>query len=119
VLKLFQRQVADQIGVNKASIGNWESNQSEPSVEYMPAIIRFLGYNPLPPKEDWASRLVQCRTILGLTQKESAHRMGVDPSTLAKWERGERVPAGEYAARAERLLGTVEAACAPTTARLA
>jgi transcriptional regulator with XRE-family HTH domain len=119
VLKLFQRQVADQIGVNKASIANWESNQSAPSVEYMPAIIRFLGYNPLPPKEDWAPRLVQCRTILGLTQKESAHRMGVDPSTLAKWERGERVPAGKYAVRAERLLNSVEAAWAPTSARLA
>jgi site-specific DNA recombinase len=119
VLKLLQRQVAEQIGVNKASIGNWESNQSEPSVEYMPAIIRFLGYNPLPPKEDWAPRLVQCRTILGLTQKESAHRMGVDPSTLAKWERGERVPMGEYAIRAQRLLATVEASCAPAAARLA
>jgi transcriptional regulator with XRE-family HTH domain len=119
VLKLLQRQVAEQIGVNKASIGNWESNQSVPSVEYMPAIIRFLGYNPLPPKEDWASRLVQCRTILGLTQKESAHRMGVDPSTLAKWERGKRMPMGEYAARAERFLATVEVVSALTTARLA
>lgn len=119
VLKLLQRQVADQIGVNRASIANWECNRTEPGIEYMPAIIRFLGYNPMPQKEDCASRLVQCRTILGLTQKESAHRMGVDPSTLAKWERGERVPAGDYAVRAERLLATVEAACAPTAARLA
>jgi site-specific DNA recombinase len=119
VLKLLQNQVAEQIGVDKASIANWEHDRSKPGVEYMPAIIRFLGYNPLPPKEDWASRLVQCRTVLGLTQKESAHRMGVDPSTLAKWERGERVPAGEFAARAERFLATVEVVCAPTTALLA
>ena len=63
--------------------------------------------------------MVQCRTVLGLTQKESAHRMGVDPSTLAKWERGERVPTGDYAVRAERVLGAVEAASAPTSARLA
>jgi transcriptional regulator with XRE-family HTH domain len=119
VLKVLPRQVADQIGVNKASVANWESDRSVPEVEYMPAIIRFLGYNPLPPKLDWASRLVQCRTILGLTQKESAHRMGVDPSTLAKWERGERAPIGEYVMRAKRFLDTVEAACAPTSARLA
>jgi transcriptional regulator with XRE-family HTH domain len=119
VLKLLQRQVADQIGVNRASIANWESNRTEPGIEYMPAIIRFLGYNPLPQKEDWASRLVQCRTILGLTQKEAAHRIGVDPSTLAKWERGEREPTGDYAARAERFLATVEVVSALTSARLA
>jgi transcriptional regulator with XRE-family HTH domain len=119
VLKLLQRQAAEQIGVHKASIANWENDRTEPGVEYMPAIIRFLGYNPLPPKEDLGSRLVQCRTILGLTQEESARRMGVDPSTLARWERGEREPGGEYAARAKGFLATVEAACAPTPARRA
>jgi hypothetical protein len=25
----------------------------------MPAVIRFLGYNPLPPSNGWATRLVQ------------------------------------------------------------
>jgi transcriptional regulator with XRE-family HTH domain len=119
VLKLLQRQVAEQLGADKASIANWERYRSKPGVGYMPAIIRFLGYNPFPPKEDWAARLVQCRTVLGLTQKESAQRMGVDPNTLAKWERGERVPMGDYAVRAERLLRTVETACAPPSARLA
>lgn len=32
------------------------------------------------------------RTTLGISQKEAAWRMGVDPSTLAQWERGERAP---------------------------
>lgn len=31
---------------------------------------------------------------LGRSQKEAAQRIGVDPSTLAKWERGERKPKG-------------------------
>jgi DNA-binding XRE family transcriptional regulator len=78
VLKLLQRQVAEQLGADKASIANWERDRSKPGVGYMPAILRFLGYNPFPLKEDWAARLVQCRTVLGLAQKKSAHRMGVD-----------------------------------------
>lgn len=49
--------------------------------------------------------------VTGQQISESAHRLGVDPSTLAKWERGEREPAGEYMARAERFLATVEALC--------
>ncbi len=35
--------------------------------------------------------------------------MGVDPSTLAKWERGEREPAGDFATRVKRFLAKAEA----------
>ena len=61
-------------------------------MEFMPAIIRFLGYNPLPPATTWAEQLVSARTAMGITQKESARRIGVDQSTLAKWELEERDP---------------------------
>jgi len=57
--KLIQRQVAEQIGVDKTSIHNWETNLSKPSIEYMPAIIKFLGYDPMPPPKGWADSLVQ------------------------------------------------------------
>jgi len=112
-LKLLQRQVADQLGVDKASVYNWETNRTKPGLEYMPAIIAFLGYNPLPPPEAWADRLVQCRIVLGLTQKDSAKRIGVDPSTLARWERGEREPTGAYAALATRFLAMTKAPAEP------
>ena len=59
----------------------------------MPDIIKFLGYDPLPQANTVAEKLVRQRTSLGLSQKESAERLGVDPGTLAKWERGERGPA--------------------------
>lgn len=119
VLKLLQRQVAKQLGVDEASVYNWENNRSKPGVAYMPAIIRFLGYNPLPPPNGWANRLVQWRTVLGLSQKESAKRMGVDASTLARWERGEREPTGKFAARASRILASAEAKPSATVARIA
>ena len=103
-LKLLQKQVAQTLGVNTTSVYNWESNQTQPGLAYMPAVIEFLGYNPLPPAKNWADRLVRGRTVLGLSQKELARRLGVDQSTLAGWERGERDPTGRCAARAKRLL---------------
>ena len=108
ILKLLQTEVAEQIGVDKSSIGNWESNRTTARLEYMPAIIRFLGYNPLPPADKWSERLVQCRTVLGLSQKGSAKRIGVDPCTLARWERGEREPGGAFATAASRFVSSVE-----------
>ena len=47
-LNLLQKQVADQIGVHELTITNWEVNATVPEVRYMPVIIEFLGYNPLP-----------------------------------------------------------------------
>jgi site-specific DNA recombinase len=114
-LKLLQRQVAGQLGVDKSSIHNWETNRTKPGLVFIPAIIRFLGYNPFPPPDGWPDRLVQCRTILGLSQKESAKRIGVDQSTLARWEQGEREPTGAFAARALQFLAVVS----PTAARTA
>ena len=58
-----------------------------------------------PAKGTLAEQLVRQRTSLGLSQKESAGRIGVDASTLAKWERGGREPAG-----------TVQRVCGPAHA---
>jgi transcriptional regulator with XRE-family HTH domain len=114
-LKLIQRQAAAQLGVGVTSLRNW-ANRSKPTVEFMPAIIQFLGYNPLPPGTTWAERLVSCRTAMGITQGEAARRIGVDQGTLARWERGVREPTGEFAVRAKRFLATAEATKAAKTA---
>jgi transcriptional regulator with XRE-family HTH domain len=45
-----------------------------------------------------AERLVPHRTSLGLMQKDAAARVGVDQSTLARWERGEREPIRNFTA---------------------
>jgi transcriptional regulator with XRE-family HTH domain len=120
-LKLLQRQVAEQLGVNTATIHNWEANVVQPRLHFMPAIIRFLGYNPLPPPTPagWGERLVSCRTALGISQKELAEQLAVDQGTLARWERGERQPAGAFLTRVSRFLSTSEAAWAGDAARTA
>ncbi len=110
VLKLLQRDVAERIGVTTQSIVNWERGHSKPEHHYMPAVMRFLGYNPLPPSKTWAERLVTSRTALGLSQRLAAKRMGVDPSTLGRWERSERQPMGPMLVRATEFVGLAELA---------
>jgi transcriptional regulator with XRE-family HTH domain len=118
-LKLLQRQVAQQIGVDKTSINNWENNLSKPSLPYMPAILLFPGYNPLPPSKKWSERLVHGRKAIGMTQREAAQRIGVDMGTLAKWERGEREPAGTFADRANHFLAMSDTRQKTTAVRVA
>ena len=88
-LQLLQSHVAQRLGVTECSIWNWENNATTPLFPYWPAIIEFLGYNPLPKPQTPAEQLVQARKIQGLSQKEMAKRLAVDPSTLARRERGE------------------------------
>jgi hypothetical protein len=88
-------------------VRNWEANTGTPRPQYFPAVIEFLGYNPLPTAKTWAERIVRGHTA----------QLQVDPSTLARWERGEREPEGEFAARAKRLLSTCKEA--PLRARKA
>jgi DNA-binding XRE family transcriptional regulator len=51
-LRLTQKQAAERLGVNLWTVLNWEKDHTEPPIESMPAIIRFLGYSPLPGAED-------------------------------------------------------------------
>ena len=93
--KLLQRQVATQIGVHEMTITGWERNATIPEDRYMPAIIQFLGYNPLPPANSLAERLTDARRRLGLSQRKMAVKLGVDPTTLMGWEAGRHQPTGK------------------------
>jgi transcriptional regulator with XRE-family HTH domain len=91
-LNLLQKQVADRIGVHKMTITSWEGNATVPEVRYMPAIIQFLGYNPLPAANSLPERLSIARMALGLSQRKMAEKLGVDPATIQDWEPGDIDP---------------------------
>jgi transcriptional regulator with XRE-family HTH domain len=55
-----------------------------------------------------ACRLLH-RTSLGLSQKASVREVGVDLSTLARWERDEKKPTGMDLIRVERFLADAAA----------
>ena len=56
------------------------------------AIIEFLEYNALPAANGTGEELVRQPTSLVLSQRQAAVHLDVDPSTLARWERGEKEP---------------------------
>ena len=89
-LGLKQREAAKMIGCNYLTLVNWEKGHFTPRVNRMAGVVRFLGYNPLPTGATIAEQLVAHRKARGLTQKNFACELEVDPSTLAKWERGDR-----------------------------
>ena len=73
---------------DKTSVFNWENNRTAPQVHHIPKIINFLGYNPLPAVRSLSEKLMAARRTLGLSQRAMAKRLGVDPTTLARWEKG-------------------------------
>jgi transcriptional regulator with XRE-family HTH domain len=85
-LGLLQRQVAERLGVNKGTIVNWEGNATTPALHHVPGIIRFLGYVPFQPGRSRPERLKVYRRVQGLSQKELSERIGVDESTVRRWE---------------------------------
>jgi len=76
----------------------------------MPAIIEFLGYDPTPAAVNLPERLVGYRRVRGWTQDRFARNLCVDPMALARWERGERVPNGNYRTKVEGVLVDSEGA---------
>jgi transcriptional regulator with XRE-family HTH domain len=104
-ISLSQADVAKRLRVNEASVWNWENNRSCPSIRLMPRVIDFLGYVPDDSKpESLGQRIIAFRRLRGLTQKELARRLDVDPSTLARWERNERCPSKGLLERLRRLM---------------
>ncbi len=107
-LKLLQKEVAQVLGVTKDTVTYWEVGRSSPDLHGTAKIIKFLGYIPsvLSDKEPktLGKKIVYYRRLAGITQKELARRLGVDTTTLAKWERGEREPRSIFQERLSNLL---------------
>lgn len=103
-LGLLQREVGQRIGATESCVYLWERGKAIPTFPYWPKIIEFLGYCPYDPAWTPGGRLAWIRKYLGLSQKALARRLGVDPGTLAKWERGEKTPKGEYMDRLRGVL---------------
>ncbi len=109
--ELLVKDVAVWVGVDTSTVTNWELGHSEPALEHWPAIIRFLGYAPLPHPKSFADRLRAYRVVTGRSQRSLAKKIGVDPSTLADWESGRRAPYRHLKEQAERVIEPVLMSC--------
>jgi len=104
-LGLIQKQAAERLGVNVWTVLNWEKGRTEPPVAAMPAIVKFLDYNPFPPPKTLAERLFVKRQEMGWSIKEAAKFVGVAPGTWANWERGRVVLYRRHHVLVAELLG--------------
>lgn len=91
-LGLLQREVALRIGVDKTTVYNWEAGTASPRRQALPAVIRFLDYDPTEIGFTLGERLRATRRRLGLSHADLAQRLGVDPSTVVDWEQGGNRP---------------------------
>jgi transcriptional regulator with XRE-family HTH domain len=91
-LGLRQRDVAEQIEVDVATVVNWERQRTEPRIRFLPAIFKFLGADPRPVPVTFPERLGAARTAQGLSREVLARRLGIDPGTVARWEAGTSRP---------------------------
>jgi transcriptional regulator with XRE-family HTH domain len=87
-LKLTLKHAGKLLGTDEQSINNWEKGRKVPRVYWLPAIIRFLGYNPLPEPRTVPERLLMKRLERGWSRTVAARELGIDQSTLRDWEHG-------------------------------
>lgn len=93
-------ELAAELGVSRHSVGLWERSGRLTGQRHE-QLLRLLSAAP-PPIE-----LRPLRKQLGWTQDRMARRLGVDRSRVARWERGERMPARAQE-RARKLQRTLE-----------
>jgi len=92
VLGLIQAQAAEALGVSTWTYLLWETDRTTPTIRYYPAIFDFLGCDPFPEPTTLPERIAAQRRKLGLSIERASELVGVDESTFARWERGERHP---------------------------
>ena len=105
-LGLLWKDVACQIGTGATNVALWSRNHTAPGLRFWPRIIQFLGYDPRPEAATPGQALRRWRRGSGLSQRQLAERLGVDPKTLRWWEQGVRIPPGKHLEKVKAILRT-------------
>lgn len=108
-LGLTQKAVAASLKVSEFSVLNWEIGDHKPT---NPGVLRcineFLGYDPIIRGTTIPDRLQARRLALGWSQKALAVHLGVQPDTVAAWEKGGRILKHRHRSLIEKFLGLPE-----------
>jgi transcriptional regulator with XRE-family HTH domain len=75
-LGLLQRELAERLGVSKASVWLWESGRQAPALRQWPRLIVFLGFDPRPKVETIGERLKRHREAQGWSRGRRGERPG-------------------------------------------
>jgi transcriptional regulator with XRE-family HTH domain len=107
-LELTLQEAGKVFGTDEGSVINWEKGRTVPKVYRLPAIIRFLGYSPLPEPRTIAERLVAKRLERGWSRKTASRHLGIDESTLKDWEHGKIILFRKHRRLVAEVLGIAE-----------
>jgi transcriptional regulator with XRE-family HTH domain len=107
-LGLLQKDAAPRMGVHTATVTNWELGNTEPEERFIPALIGFLGYNPLPASRSPGEAIRRERLTRGWSLATLAAKAGVDAATVARLEMNTK-------GMAMRSVRAVQAAIGPNT----
>ena len=107
VLSITQEEAALRLGVNPWTVLNWETGETKPAIQFIPALVGFLGYDPEPiDTGTLAGQLVAKRRELGWSQRDAARSIQIDPGTWAGWELGARIARKVHRRAVEGFLGS-------------
>ncbi len=108
-LGLWQRTLAETLGVRTETLATWERGQARPLPRHYGAVVRFLGYDPETAEDTFASRLRAVRRRLGPTQEQLAARVGLDEGTIVDLEKHRGSPSERIRRKIRALFRAAEA----------
>jgi len=102
---LLQCELAKALGVDSMSVVNWEKHRTKIGARFIPAIIQWLGYDPLPSPSSLGEWIAIERTRRGLARRALAAALGWDEKTVRKYEEGGHPPDGSRLEQLGLVLG--------------
>jgi transcriptional regulator with XRE-family HTH domain len=91
-LGMSQVDLARVLGVDPWTLLNWEKDRARPRARHMAQIWELLGEAGQLAPRDVPAQVRFARLRLGLTQAQFAELLGVNPSTVLRWEQGRTMP---------------------------
>ncbi len=99
-------EVAEMLGVSLDTYRNWEIGHTNPQPVGWPVIIHLLGYDPNPPASSFGERLRAKRRLLGWSQRRLAEHLGLDETTVLRYEQERKCPDQARMSKIERFLAS-------------
>jgi DNA-binding XRE family transcriptional regulator len=104
-LGMLQNDLAKVFGVCEDSITGWENNRSIPLIQFMPGIIKFLGYIPIPTDQSsYAGKIFMLRMLYGVSQDGLSDLLHVNEASICNWENGKYPPTKRMKGKIDSLM---------------
>jgi DNA-binding XRE family transcriptional regulator len=105
-LGLTRKELACQLGTNAWTMKHWEEHlKSRIEIRFYPAILEFLGYNPLPEPKTRGQAIRRGRHTGGWSRARLAKAAGVDEGTIQRLENDRKDMAKKLAQAVCNVLG--------------